>query len=479
MAITEALSAAKSQLIEDRDSAAKLGREQAVLEHRIDGQQGRLGRLETELQGQVVPYSAWKAYARLGRELAPQGTIFTVDAEATDVLSRGIWEAIRSRLDRDLDSENDRRQKSIGTLTRLAGDYLREHPVESALLAVSDLTEESSSAQRRDWRQRHRDIEGRELVRHRERLQQAMTDAIDNGIVNIKTQLEQEKTEIRDTIAGINETLRAVIYDPTHRTRIRFVANDSVAKRIVAFTRDLRQVTDDWIGNDDAPIEDRYRKTRVFIDQVKDVPENAAWRREVLDTRRWFTFVAQEYKVQGDGTEEIVNDYDGAAGTSGGQKERLAMTVMAAGLAWRFGVVDPARTGTSFRVLMLDEAFKNSHDDTTRALLDLFKAFGFQMIFAMPSKNLAVVSNHIQRAFAVDTKARRTIVTVHALKALVLRNQAAAAAMALNMAREAGVDIADLDFSEFDEDQIGLANMTADEIIRLAEMGDGTRDAAE
>jgi len=186
----------------------------------------------------------------------------------------------------------------------------------------------------------------------------------------------------------------------------------------LAFTRDLKQVTEDWIGNTDGNIEERYAKTKRFIDQVKDVPENKAWRQDVLDSRRWFTFVAQEYKLHPDGSETILNDYDGATGSSGGQKERLAMTVMAAGLAWRFGMVHPAGGHKSFRVLMLDEAFKNSHDDTTRALLQLFSAFGFQMIFAMPSKNLAVVARHIERAFAVDTKDRRTVVTVHASRTL-------------------------------------------------------------
>ena len=479
VALTEALSAAKADQRRARAVAGERGNQQAVLADQIKKQDDRLARLIADLRDWVVPYSSWKGYAHLARELDGRATIFEIDPEAADVLSDGIWEAIRVRLDAVLQAEGARREKTVGTLTRLAGDYLRDFPAETTHLAATALTGEGASSERKDWRWRHSDIQARELVRHRERLQQAMTDAIDNGIVNIKTQLEQEKTEIRDTIAGINDTLRAVTYDPAHGTKIRFVANDSVAKRIIAFARDLRQVTDDWIGNDDAPIEDRYRKTRVFIDQVKDVPENAAWRREVLDTRRWFTFVAQEYKVRGDGSEEIVNDYDGASGTSGGQKERLAMTVMAAGLAWRFGIVNPAKASTSFRVLMLDEAFKNSHDDTTRALLDLFKAFGFQMVFAMPSKNLAVVSNHIEHAFAVDTKARRTIITVHALKELVLQNQAAAAAMALRMARAAGVDVSDLDFSEIDEDHVGLAGMTADEIIRLAASDEGGRDAAE
>jgi uncharacterized protein YPO0396 len=470
--ITAALSKARTAWSEARKKAESIGGMLAVEDHKIKTQQTRLAGLVADLDQRNVPFSVWRGYCRIARNIDRRADIFAADPEAT-TLSDGIWENIRTQLDEALAKEGKRRETTIGTLARLGQDYLKDFTTESAHLTATGLGEEDAAAAREDWRQRRVDIESRELVRHRERLQQAMTDAIDNGIVNIKTQLEKERLEIRDTIAGINETLRAVTYDPAHGTRIRFVAHESTSQRIVSFARDLRQVTDDWIGNRDGSIEDRYIKTKRFIDQVKDVPENAAWRRDVLDSRRWFTFVAQEYKVRSDGSEEIVNDYDGASGSSGGQKERLAMTVMAAGLAWRFGMVNAMALAKSFRVLMLDEAFKNSHDDTTRALLNLFRAFGFQMIFAMPSKNLAVVANHIERAFAVDTKNRRTIVTVHALKDLVL-SKSAAAAMALQMAREAGVDIADLDLSEIDE---RLAGLTADAVVGLVNAA--SRDAAE
>jgi uncharacterized protein YPO0396 len=465
LVITAALSKARTAFSEARDTAQLIGNRRAVEDHKIKEQVKRLTAFDAERAQRDVPLSAWRGYRHVVRQIDRRADIFAIDPEATNTLNDGVWEAVRTRLDEALNKEGKRRETTIANLIRLAQDYLREFTAEGSHLATIGLTDEDASATRKDWRQRRITIESRDLIRHRERLQQAMTDAIDNGIVNVKTQLEKERLEIRDTIAGINETLRAVTYDPAHGTRIRFVAHDSMSQRIAMFVRDLRQVTDDWIGNRDGPIEDRYLKTKRFIDQVKDVPENAAWRREVLDSRRWFTFVAQEYKAHSDGSEDIVNDYDGASGSSGGQKERLAMTVMAAGLAWRFGMVNEIAAAKSFRVLMLDEAFKNSHDDTTRALLELFKAFGFQMIFAVPSKNLAVVANHIERAFAVDTKNRRTILTVHALKDLVHSNQSSAAAVALRMAKDAGVDVADLDLSEIDE---RLAGLTAADLIRLA-----------
>nr|WP_235999972.1 SbcC/MukB-like Walker B domain-containing protein [Bradyrhizobium uaiense] len=468
VAISKALAKARAEVPAAKKTADERSGVFVVQNHELNYQTERLRKLDAEVGKRRTPYSEWKGYCLIARQAGVTASIFEEDPAPNATRGVGVWETIRSGIETGLDKESTKREKLLPSLTRLGSDYFKEFSTETALLSVAGLTDEDGAGTRADWRQRRTDIEGRELVRHRERLQQAMTDAIDNGIVNIKTQLEKERLEIRDTVIGINETLRAVTYDPVHGTRMRFKANDAVSQRIATFTKDLRQVTDDWIGNSDGNIEERYTKTKRFIDQVKDVPENNAWRREVLDSRRWFTFIAQEYKLHADGTETIINDYDGATGSSGGQKERLAMTVMAAGLAWRFGMVNPAAAHKSFRVLMLDEAFKNSHDDTIRALLQLFSAFGFQMIFAMPSKNLAVVARHIERAFAVDTKDRRTVVTVHGLKNLVQHNQSMAAASALMMAKEAGINVEQLDLAKIDE---RLAGLTTDALERVAASG--------
>ena len=464
-AISNALAKARSEVPAVKASAKICADVLAVQDHEFKNQRSRFETLAAEVRGRHTPLPAWRGYRKIARQVGVDPSIFAEDPAPLARRSDSVWERIRSGIDNAIEQEVDRRSKILSSLPRHGSEYLKDFSSETTLLAINRLTDLDGDDVRGEWRQRRTDIEGRELVRHRARLQQAMTDAIDHGIVNIKTQLDKERLEIRDAVYGINETLRFITYDPLHGSRIRFRPNDAPSQRIHAFTRELKQVTEDWIGNTDGNIEERYAKTKRFIDQVKDVPENQAWRREVLDSRRWFTFVAQEYKLHPDGSETIINDFDGATGSSGGQKERLAMTVMAAGLAWRFGMVHPAGSHNSFCVLMLDEAFKNSHDDTTRALLQLFSAFGFQMIFAMPSKNLAVVARHIERAFAVDTKDRRTVVTVHDLKDLVQQNQSMAAASALSMAKEAGVDIAELDLAQIDE---RLAGLTQEALERVA-----------
>jgi uncharacterized protein YPO0396 len=57
--------------------------------------------------------------------------------------------------------------------------------------------------------------------------------------------------------------------------------------------------------------------------------------RKVTDVRNWFVFSASERWREDDQEHEHYSD---AGGKSGGQKEKLAYTVLAASLAYQFGL---------------------------------------------------------------------------------------------------------------------------------------------
>ena len=60
-----------------------------------------------------------------------------------------------------------------------------------------------------------------------------------------------------------------------------------------------------------------------------------------------------------------------SGGKSGGQKEKLAYTVLAASLAYQFGL-DWGAKSRSFRFVMIDEAFGRGSDESARYGLELF-----------------------------------------------------------------------------------------------------------
>src|SRR6202012_1336955 len=78
------------------------------------------------------------------------------------------------------------------------------------------------------------------------------------------------------------------------------------------------------------------------------------WTRKVTDGRQWFLFSASERWREDNRAHEHYTD---SGGKSGGQKEKLAYTILAASLAYQFGLEWTAGRSRSFRFVLIDEAF--------------------------------------------------------------------------------------------------------------------------
>jgi uncharacterized protein YPO0396 len=69
--------------------------------------------------------------------------------------------------------------------------------------------------------------------------------------------------------------------------------------------------------------------------------------------RNWFNFSASERWHEDDSEFEHYSD---SGGKSGGQKEKLAYTVLAASLAYQFGLERTNTRSRTFRFVVIDEA---------------------------------------------------------------------------------------------------------------------------
>ena len=95
---------------------------------------------------------------------------------------------------------------------------------------------------------------------------------------------------------------------------------------------------------------------------------------------------------EGDGEFEHYTD---SGGKSGGQKEKLAYTVLAASLAYQFGLeVDSART-RSFRFVVIDEAFGRGSDESARYGLKLFASLDLQLLIVTPLQKIHIIEPFI------------------------------------------------------------------------------------
>ena len=115
--------------------------------------------------------------------------------------------------------------------------------------------------------------------------------------------------------------------------------------------------------------------------------------------RNWFVFSASERDVETDVEWEHYSDSDGK---SGGQKEKLAYTILAASLAYQFGLEWGVKKSRDFRFAVIDEAFGRGSDLSTRYALDLFAKLGLQLLIVTPLQKVHVIEPYVKAIGFVD-----------------------------------------------------------------------------
>ncbi len=110
--------------------------------------------------------------------------------------------------------------------------------------------------------------------------------------------------------------------------------------------------------------------------------------------RNWFVFSASE-RWREDDTEH--EHYSDSAGKSGGQKEKLAYTILAAS-RWptSSGWSGDEVRSRSFRFVVIDEAFGRGSDDSTRYGLQLFTELGLQLLVVTPLQKIHVIEPFVR-----------------------------------------------------------------------------------
>lgn len=218
--------------------------------------------------------------------------------------------------------------------------------------------------------------------------------------------------EQRDTIGRrvdvINEGLSAVEYNPGRHVRLEKEPTSN--SDVVQFRNDLRTLTDDALATDDGQYsEQRFLEVKRIIERFRGregfAELDKAWTRRVTDVRNWFVFAASE---RDDATGEEWEHYSDSDGKSGGQKEKLAYTILAASLAYQFGLEWGAEKARDFRFAVIDEAFGRGSDESTRYALTLFAKLGLQLLIVTPLQKVHVIEPFVKSIAFVDNPSGRS-----------------------------------------------------------------------
>lgn len=215
-------------------------------------------------------------------------------------------------------------------------------------------------------------------------------------ITTFQANLDISYKSIKRRISVINDSLYNIDYNPGRFIKIEF--DDSTDAEIKGFRSQLRSCTEGLASgfNDEDVIENSFYRIKEIISRFKgragEADADAKWTKKVTDVRNWLIFSASErFRESGEEHEH----YTDSGGKSGGQKEKLAYTILAASLVYNYGINQDFYDKSSFRFVVIDEAFLKSSDDSARYGLQLFEKLKFQLLVVTPLLKIPTIEPFI------------------------------------------------------------------------------------
>lgn len=300
-----------------------------------------------------------------------------------DLVHNELLQSIEAKLS----SYSDTIKKHYNKLLNLMSDYKRAYPEETQEV---DLSDESIP----DFRQFLQKIENDDLPRYENRFRELLKEKTIQDIALFRQQLDIQSNNILEKIEHINNSLREIEYNPG--TYITLITDNATDIDIRNFQLELKNCLDSALNENELYSEEKFKQVKKLLDKFK---EDLNWTYKVTDVRNWFLFGASERWQEDDSEKEY---FDASSGKSGGQKEKLAYTILASALAYQFGLEWNTIKSRSFRFVVIDEAFGRGSDESTKYGLELFKKLNLQLLIVTPLQKINIIENYIKTIHFVN-----------------------------------------------------------------------------
>lgn len=349
--------------------------------------EGRLETLERLFPGsENSPAFSEQLEARYAVVAAQKG-ICTL--ESIDQLSSAVDRALSSEL-----SATDLRLANLrNAITQRFAQFNRDFPAESGGL-------DATMASADDYFGKLKRLETDGLPQYEHRFLDLMREQSDQNITLLSTKLGQERSAIRGRMELVNASLETAPFNPG--TYLVIETADKYLEEVRAFSQSLKEALSHTFSAEPEVAEQRFLVLAALVKRLgSQETADKNWRSLVLDVRQHVEFVAREL----DSEKNEVEVYRSGAGKSGGQRQKLAATCLAAALRYQLGGQD--RNLPSYSTVVLDEAFDKADAEFTAMAMNIFKTFGFQMVVATPMKSVMTLEPFIGGACYIHIKDRK------------------------------------------------------------------------
>ena len=309
----------------------------------------------------------------------------TLTVESCDNREREI----RDALQKALDAEEVRIKRLRDRIIDAMRSFSTRYPLETQEV---DVSVEAAG----DYRTLLDKLAADDLPRFEARFKELLNENTIREVAHFNSQLSRERETIKERIALINQSLTQIDYNPGRY--IVLVAQLTSDADVRDFQTDLRACLDGALSGADNSLQESQYSEAKFL-QVKHIIDrlrgrvgqaelDKRWAAKVTDVRNWFVFAASERWREDDREQEHYSD---SGGKSGGQKEKLAYTILAASLAYQFGLAWGETRSRSFRFVVIDEAFGRGSDESAQYGLQLFQQLNLQLLIVTPLQKIHII----------------------------------------------------------------------------------------
>jgi uncharacterized protein YPO0396 len=293
--------------------------------------------------------------------------------------------AIREKI---IESKRDMEQCFAG--------FIRTWPTEAA-----DMQANLASAQ--DFFAKLERLKNDGLPAHEQRFFDLLRNQSHENLAELSERMRDARREILDRMEGVNESLKQLPFNQSEdqTTFLQIEVSERQLMEVQEFKREMLEALSHAWSEDKQLAETRFLVLRQMVERFSSQEAQwQRWRETVLDVRQHVEFIGRETDQNG----TVVELYRSGAGKSGGQRQKLATTCLAAALRYQLGGRD--RSLPRYAAVVLDEAFDKADNEFTTLSMNIFIQFGFQMIVATPMKSVMTLEPFIGGACFVDIRDR-------------------------------------------------------------------------
>ena len=243
--------------------------------------------------------------------------------------------------------------------------------------------------------QKYQHLKQDDLPTHEARFKKLISKSVVTDLTAFKSTLELNAEHIKESIEHLNTSLRKIAYSDLSYVQIRMTkTKDTDIREFQALLRHAIQMK--GAAQNELDLEESFQRISSMISRLKS---DTKWSARVTDVRNWTDFFVVELAQE---NHEEISFYSDSAGLSGGQKAKLAFTILASALAYQYGLHSETTLEKSFRFVVIDEAFSKSDDRNAQYALALFRQLGLQLLVVTPLDKLDIIKPYVHRIFVTQ-----------------------------------------------------------------------------